>query len=149
RAREFAREKRQERFAQEHFRKRPVEPLPPPAAGGFWNAIRTDALNRENKIQRLKVEVSENAEEAAEAMRPFVLAAEKAFAPMKTVRFSLPGAAEGEVACPAVATAEEVDDAGGIVQNSDDDVTLEGGQQWEDAVEFVEEENPNPDHSGG
>ncbi|KFH45522.1 hypothetical protein ACRE_036610 [Hapsidospora chrysogenum ATCC 11550] len=147
RAREFAREKRQERFAQEHFRKRPVEQLPPPASGGFWNAIRTDALNREYKIQRLKGEVAENTKEAVEAIRPFVLAAGKAFAPIKTVRFSLLGAIEGGVAFPGAAIAEEVNHPGGFVRNSDDGIPLVGGQQWEGAVEFVEEENPNPNHS--
>ena len=147
RAREFAREKRQERFAQDHFRRRPVEQLPPPASGGFWNAIRIDALNREHEIQRLKVEVVENTKEAVEAMRPFVLAAGKAFAPIKTVRFSLPGATEGGVAFPGVAIAEEVNCTTGFVRDNDDGIPLVGGQQWEDAVELVEEENPDPDHS--
>jgi hypothetical protein len=149
RARKFAHENRQERFAQEHFRKRPVEQLPPPAADGFWNAIRTDALNREDEIQRLKVKVAESAKEAVEAMRPFVSAAAKAFALIKTLRFSLPGATEGEVAFPGVVIAEEVNDAGGVIQDDDDDVPQEGVQPWEVAVEFVEEENPNPDHFEG
>ena len=146
RAFDIAEDRRQAKFAHQHFQKRTVFPKLEAPAGHFLHMVCKDALDRRTKkeeIQDLREQAMQDALEAVSAMRPFVQYL-RSFKPKKkkNVRFMLPGAPEGVTCAP---TKQNSGEESAIIPEADTAVPKHGKESDMAHDGRVKTGNPNSD----